>query len=106
MPDGTGVAPGSCACEHAPYGLLRPTRHAITIVSTVDGGHYPALSPRGRAVRPDAYAVFVGASGYSGGALVGCVISRTDEGGLGGGVAVRQMVCARAYPALATACKN
>lgn len=34
---------------------LRPTRHAITIVSTIDGGHYPALCARGRAVRPDAY---------------------------------------------------
>ena len=34
---------------------LRPTRHAITIVSTIDGGHYPPLSTRGRAVRPDAY---------------------------------------------------
>jgi len=34
---------------------LRPTRHAITMVSTIDGGHYPALSARGRAVRPDAY---------------------------------------------------
>jgi hypothetical protein len=34
---------------------LRPTRHAITIVSTIDGGHYPPLSARGRAVRPDAY---------------------------------------------------
>ncbi len=33
----------------------RPTRHTITIVSTIDGGHYPHLSPRGRAVRPDAY---------------------------------------------------
>ena len=34
---------------------LHPTRHAITIVSTIDRGHYPALSARGRAVRPDAY---------------------------------------------------
>ncbi|MFC3527444.1 hypothetical protein ACFOMH_04605, partial [Paracoccus mangrovi] len=34
------------------------TRHAITIVSTIDGGHYPPLSPRGRAVRPDAYEAF------------------------------------------------
>ena len=34
---------------------LRPTRHDITIVSTIDGGHYPPLSPRGRAVRTDAY---------------------------------------------------
>lgn len=34
---------------------LRPTRHAITIVSTIDSGHYPALSPCGRAVRPDGY---------------------------------------------------
>ncbi|MEF9605550.1 hypothetical protein O4J55_25780, partial [Paracoccus sp. PXZ] len=24
-------------------------------VSTINGGHYPPLSPRGRAVRPDAY---------------------------------------------------
>jgi hypothetical protein len=35
---------------------LRPTRHAITIVSTIDSGHYPALSARGSAVRPDGYA--------------------------------------------------
>ena len=33
----------------------RPSRHAITIVSTIVGGHYPPLSPGGRAVRPDAY---------------------------------------------------
>jgi hypothetical protein len=29
---------------------LRPTRHAITIVSIVDGGHYPELSAGGSAV--------------------------------------------------------
>src|SRR5690606_28939278 len=34
---------------------LRPTRHAITIESTIDGGHYPALSPRGRAVTPNGH---------------------------------------------------
>ena len=34
---------------------LRPTRQVITVVSTINGGHYPPLSPRGRAVRPDAY---------------------------------------------------
>src|SRR5690606_32745466 len=34
---------------------LCPTRHAITIVSTINSGHYPALSCRGRAVRPDGY---------------------------------------------------
>ena len=28
---------------------------AITIVPTIDGGHYPALSTRGSAVRPDGY---------------------------------------------------
>lgn len=33
----------------------RPTRHAITIVSTILGGHYPAPASRGRAVRPDGY---------------------------------------------------
>ena len=32
---------------------LRPTRHVITIVSTINGGHYPALSARGSAVTPD-----------------------------------------------------
>jgi hypothetical protein len=29
-------------------------------VSTIDGGHYPPLSIRGRAVRPDAYKLVVG----------------------------------------------
>src|SRR5690606_18498236 len=32
-----------------------PPRHACTLVSTIVGGHYPALSPHGRAVSPDAY---------------------------------------------------
>jgi hypothetical protein len=31
----------------------RPPRHARTLVSTIVGGHYPASSTRGRAVRPD-----------------------------------------------------
>ena len=35
---------------------LCPTRHARTIVSTIYSGHYLPRSPRGRAVRPDAYA--------------------------------------------------
>src|SRR5690606_693775 len=43
---------------------LRPTRHAITIVSAIYGGHDPPLSTRGSAVRPDAY----GAGGAQGGA--------------------------------------
>lgn len=34
---------------------LRPPRHAITKVPTIDHGHYPTLSTRGSAVRPDAY---------------------------------------------------
>ncbi len=34
---------------------LCPTRHARTIVSTIYSGHYLPRSPRGRAVRPDAY---------------------------------------------------
>jgi hypothetical protein len=33
----------------------RPPRHARTLVSTLVGGHYPAPSARGRAVRSDAY---------------------------------------------------
>ena len=35
---------------------LHPTRHAVTILSTIVGGHDQPLSPRGRAVRPDACA--------------------------------------------------
>lgn len=34
---------------------LRPMRHAITTVSPIDSGRYPALSPCGRAGRPDGY---------------------------------------------------
>lgn len=34
---------------------LRPTRHASTIVSTIQSGHYRSLPEPGRAVRPDAY---------------------------------------------------
>lgn len=45
------VRPLLLVCPKPP----RPTRHAITIVSTIYGGHYQHLSPRGRAVRPDAY---------------------------------------------------
>jgi hypothetical protein len=33
----------------------RPPLHARTLVSTIIGGHYPAPSARGKAVRPDAY---------------------------------------------------
>lgn len=34
---------------------LRPTRHDITIVSTIVCGHYPLRSGTGRAVSPDGY---------------------------------------------------
>jgi hypothetical protein len=35
---------------------LHSTRHTIAVVSTSDGGHYPLLQSRGKAVSPDAFA--------------------------------------------------
>ena len=54
----------------------RPPRHAWTVVSTIDGGHYPALSCRGGAVMLDGYARSAASASATGSGIYSGIVAK------------------------------